>query len=640
MRSAAEIAFRLKQEITNLYLLWRPPSAAGDAPSTLSHFGLPEAGHVAEAVKNTAVAAQIEQIAELILHHRFPILGIEITTGPDIKWRRDYLSGIETALLYFRRIPYLDAARTGDHKVIWELNRHQHLVLLAQAWRLTGNKAYLEEVFEQLQSWWAANPFQRGMNWTSTLEVAFRSLSWIWVYHLLGEQMPAGLRSRFTTELYRHGRHIAANLSIYFSPNTHLLGEAVALHAIGRLFPSFPEAISWRRAGARIVAEEMDRQVKEDGTHFEQSSYYHVYAADLFAFHQLLEDTTERYREKLARMALYLDALLGPGRKLPFLGDDDGGRLFHPYGSRHQFGRATLATCAALLGCEELLYDKNDLYEQAVWWIGPEVLSIPARGQYRPQSQMFPDGGTAILAADNRQIIVDAGPFGAGSAGHSHSDTLSIVARQGSDELLIDPGTYTYVGDADWRQWFRATSAHNTIRIDGRDQAVPAGPFRWKELPVVSLHEWTSGPESDRIDASCRYGDVVHRRRVIFHKPLAVIIVDEITGSGKHVIEQFWHLGQPAEIKNEQFIRIGEGVHLGVTPGRPELHEGGEYGWVSEAPGQKQLAQTVRVRIEEELPFTLAAVVSFDSEPRTLGLSSHGRMVELKLSETTLRVVL
>jgi hypothetical protein len=67
--------------------------------------------------------------------------------------------------------------------------------------------------------------------------------------------------------------------------------------------------------------------------------------------------------------------------------------------------------------------------------------------------------------------IVDAGPFGALHSGHSHSDTLSIVLRSGGEEILIDPGTYTYTGEPEWRDWFRGASAHNTIRIDGRDQA-------------------------------------------------------------------------------------------------------------------------------------------------------------------------
>src|SRR4029077_19244415 len=132
---------------------------------------------------------------------------------------------------YFRLIPYLDFARAGDHKIIWELNRHQHLTTLAQACLLSGRDEYFDEIIRQWESWVIANPYQRGINWASALEVAFRALSWIWVYHLVGPQMEADFRRRFLNELYRHGLHIERNLSFYFSPNTHLLGEAVALHA-------------------------------------------------------------------------------------------------------------------------------------------------------------------------------------------------------------------------------------------------------------------------------------------------------------------------------------------------------------------------------------------------------------------------
>ena len=128
---------------------------------------------------------QIIDLADQIHRHQFPILGTIVDAGRDIRWRRDYLRGIETGLVYFRRIPYLDTPRAGDHKVIWELNRHQHLIVLAQAYLLTGDARHLDEIQAQLESWIAANPFHRGTNWASALEVAFRALSWIWVDHLL-----------------------------------------------------------------------------------------------------------------------------------------------------------------------------------------------------------------------------------------------------------------------------------------------------------------------------------------------------------------------------------------------------------------------------------------------------------------------
>ena len=62
-------------------------------------------------------------------------------------------------------------------------------------------------------------------------------------------------------------------------------------------------------------------------------------------------------------------------------------------------------------------------------------------------------------------MLVDAGPFGRGSGGHSHSDTLSLVLRIGPEELLIDSGTYSYLGDPAARERFRSSAAHNTIRV-------------------------------------------------------------------------------------------------------------------------------------------------------------------------------
>ena len=73
----------------------------------------------------------------------------------------------------------------GDHKVTWELNRHQHLVTLAKARLLSGDEKYTRELMAQWRSWIKANPYPLGINWGSTLEVAFRSLSWIWVDQLL-----------------------------------------------------------------------------------------------------------------------------------------------------------------------------------------------------------------------------------------------------------------------------------------------------------------------------------------------------------------------------------------------------------------------------------------------------------------------
>ena len=593
MRSPAEVSFRLRQELADVRMLLAPPRIPEKTAGEVRR--LPDPVAVARRLRGTACAQEIESLAEGILSHRFPVLGATIDTGPAIDWRRDYVHGISSGPAYFRLVPYLDFARVGDHKVIWELNRHQHLVLLGQAWLITGRAEFLKEAWAQLESWMEANPFLRGINWTSALEVAFRALSWMWLWHFAGAEMDAGLRRRFLTGLYRHGCFLESNLSVYFSPNTHLLGEAAALHALGAVFPEFPAR--WERAGAELVETQMRAQVRADGGHFEQSTYYHVYALDMFLLHAALGDPRPDYREGLARMAGYLAAISGPAG-MPFLGDDDGGRLFHPYGDRSRFGRATLATCSLLPGRDEWPRDPAAVSEQAAWWLGERALGAEARTG-APRSCLFPDTGTAVMAAGGAHILIKAGPFGPGSGGHSHADVLSFTASLGGEEILIDPGTCTYVSDAALREAFRGTAAHNTITVDGRSQAVSAGPFRWGSRPETEIREWVSTEEHDYLDALCRYAGFVHRRRWLFVKPAVLFVVDEVTGpAGTHLVEQWWHGGSDEP---------GRRLALAGSAERVE-------GWRSRVLGAKEPAPVWRVAVRGNLPAVLGAAVDLSAE--------------------------
>jgi hypothetical protein len=619
MRSAGELYFRLRQETANLRLYLAPPRLASMAHVPLA---LPDSNAVAGFLRGSPYAEEMEILADQIVAGKLPILGI--TLDFDGRWRRDPIHAIESAANYFRRIPYLDATATGDHKIIWEFNRHQHWVALAQASLLTGRPEFLQTIERQFESWVSENPYLRGINWTSALEVAFRTMSWIWVYHLVGSQMSDAWRTRFVEQLYRHGCYLEYNFSVYFSPNTHLLGEAVALHALGVLFPMFPRSKRWRQQGGAWVEREIAAQVREDGSHFEQSSYYHVYTLDMVLTWFLLEGRPERFRPKIERMAEYLHALMGAEGRLPFLGDDDGGRWFHPYGPRDKFGRATLATCSLLFDRADWPCEGEDMAEQAAWWLGPSTAA--ARQAKTPQSRLFADAGVAVLRAGDVQVIAKAGPLGAGSAGHSHADALSIIARNGDEDILIDPGTFTYVGDAEARTWFRQTAAHSTVTIDGAGQAATAGPFRWTGRPAVEILRWTSKPENDFLDAVCRYRGLTHRRRFLMLRPAGLLIVaDELSGpAGAHIAEQFWHLGIDPIFLGGQAWRIGSRTVLTIAPGSDvELQSG----WRSPAFGVREEAPVLCARRQSEFPIRMAAAIDFSGRDQPSTLSWDAKLV-------------
>jgi hypothetical protein len=197
-----------------------------------------------------------------------------------------------------------------------------------------------------------------------------------------------------------------------------------------------------------------------------------------------------------------------------------------------------------------------------------------------------------VMTCGTTHAIIDAGPFGALHSGHSHSDTLSIILRSGADEILIDPGTYTYTAEPEWRDWFRGSSAHNTIRIDHRDQAVMGGPFRWTHQPEVAILDWQTNSDRDVLEAECRYSGFRHRRRVEFLKPDVFLITDEVSGPpGEHEIEQFWHLGSLAARSKL------------TLPADAELSDS----WRSVTFGEKYPSPMLRVHRHCALPLRLEA---------------------------------
>lgn len=587
MRSAAEIRFRVVQEAVNLRSWASPPDLPGDFFEPSSPLpGLPDPTAIVDLLRGSDLAREVESVAEYALKGRYVLFGEPQEWGISPDWRRDLVSGKASGTPYFRCVPYMDGSITGDHKVIWELNRHQYLVAMAQGWRLTQRREFLVGIEVLLSSWYAANPPWCGINWCSALEIAFRAWSWIWVWHIAGQALSVSARRGLLRALYQHGCYLQYNLSFYFSPNTHLLGEAVVLDALGRLFPEFPRSTCWRELGTSITRQQLESQVRTDGSHFEQSTYYHVYALDMFLAHYAIAH--EPVPDKVARMGEFLNAALGPQREIPFLGDDDGGRFFHPYGPASQFGRATLATCAVQLSRADWPRTAADLHPQAVWWLGESALQGTGFGA-PPTSTFFPDTGLWIVTRGNLHLIADAGPFGPAAAGHSHSDTLSLVLRIGQEDLLIDSGTFTYLGDAMARDRFRSSAAHNTVRAGGLNQATAIGPFQWVDKPQVRVID----RGEHFLEAECSARGFTHRRRFELATE-DLVIVDDVKGPAP--IEQFWHFGAAVQLVRPQIYRIGSCADLMLpVDAEAQLETEGKLSWRSRGYGQKEAAPVLRV---------------------------------------------
>jgi hypothetical protein len=580
----------------------------GESPARPAHFffsGIEDSGSArAELLRKhlpDETSAILREADEICSHH-FRLLGydnLDFTPGAisecgngnfkAIDWHLDPVHGKRVPLDPWFKIPFLDFAKVGDHKVIWELNRHQHLVTLAKARLLTGDDKYIRELAAQWHSWIEANPYPLGINWGSTLEVAFRSLSWIWVDQLLaGTGEYTNLRAQLLPALAFHGRYVERYLSAYFSPNTHLLGEALALLFLGTLYPDFPSAEHWRDSAWKVVLHEAERQVRPDGVYFEQALHYHVYALDFFLYARLLRarngmEVPAAYDAVLGRMLDLIEALAQAGPAEGF-GDDDGGRLWNPRRNRTEHMTDPLALGAVIYSRE---FSAAQLTEEAIWLFGNESVNMLSRNLQKGQkptagpahSIAFPDGGLYVLADSEpyaQALVVDAGPQGMGRAGHGHADALSLRLAMDGRRWLVDAGSSLYISkDPADRNAFRGTGAHNTLRVDGLDQAVPDGPFSWTHIPATQAEKWTAGRTFTYFAGShngyARLQDpVVHRRQILKITGGVCLVRDIALGRAEHELDIRWHFAPDLEVQAIG-ARLVEVFRPGALPGESRL---------------------------------------------------------------------
>ncbi|HVB55832.1 MAG TPA: alginate lyase family protein [Candidatus Acidoferrales bacterium] len=595
-------------------------------------------------------AEAIVERAEKICSHRFDLLGYqELDYGGEIDWHSDRVHGKRAPRDLWFKIRYLDFASVGDAKVTWELNRHQHLVTLAKAYRLTNDHRFASELIDQWRHWQSDNPYPRGINWASSLEVAFRSLSWMWVYFLL-EGTPAmtpEFREQWLRAMALSGRHIELYLSTYFSPNTHLLGEAVALFFIGTLCPELCSSSRWKRRGWEIVLRESERQVRPDGFHFEQSTYYHVYALDFLLHARVLASLNDmpfppEYDRRLEQMLDALAVLCRAGAP-PGWGDDDGGRVFDPRRNRAEHLSDPLATGAVLFGRGDFKMLAGGLREETLWLLGEQGVAEFDRLEAKQpgmSSVALPETGLYVMSCNERklQAVIDAGPQGALAAGHGHADALSLTLHADEHELLGDPGTYEYVGTGTERDQFRGTAAHNTLQLDGRNQSEPNGPFAWKCLTKAKTENWISGQTFDLfVGSHDGYSQpdnpAIHRRWVFFRKPKFWLVRDLMLGTGKHQLDLRWHLApelfssRPAEGRFV-FPKKRGGIAL-FSPAGESWSETVEQGTWSAAYGMKEPATTVRFTAVTTLPAEFAAVFA------PIGMSPEDANVQATLTQVS-----
>jgi hypothetical protein len=601
-------------------------------------------------------AADAAARADRILADRYDLLGYR---GLSFKgetgvtdWHLDPVHKRRAPGVFWSDVPYLDP-EVGDHKVIWELNRHQHWLAIGRALWLTRDRRYAWAMVAQLATWMDTNPPLTGVNWASALELGFRSMSWIWALHFLladtGDGSAGPSHDPWLLDLLlgvdRQLTHLEQNISHYFSPNTHLTGEALALYVAGVALPELASSARWAATGRRILLAEIDKQIGADGGHAERSTHYHRYTLDFYLLALLMAERSQdteaitRFTDAATRAADFARAIADDRGRFPLIGDDDGGMLWPIAGRACEDVRDSLALAAVLLGRPDL----------APWGVPEEVFWIAGRTAVEQEpfieahkrdavplaSRALIDTGY-VVARNTRggHLVFDVGQHGYMNGGHAHADALSITLGVGGLPLLVDPGTSTYTMDPELRDRLRRTANHNTLTLDGRSSSLPSGPFHWHSRTDARTGAVRQNPAFDWAEGWHDGYDNRHRRSVFRAPSGGWLIVDEVLGRGRHAADLHWHFDPAWTVTREAENTLRAShiddhtawiVHDGGTTELVHGDHKSGLGWFAPAYGTLVPTWTARVPRTAAAPFAIMTWITAGREaPLLLPLMVEG----------------
>ncbi len=589
--------------------------------------------------KNNDLKEKILKKANSILDHEFSFFNLnKIKAGENINWNMDYSSMKSCPVDLYNKLNYRDSHEIGDIKYIWELNRFLHFYPLIEAYTITRDNRYADEVIKQIYNWINSNTYLMGINWTSSLELAIRLISWSYAINtlsILGYKIPDIVMLELLNSIYQHAHYINHHTSSHSSANNHLIGEAAGLCISGSLYDFGPISKKWREKGLKILLKELDNQFFNDGVNKEQALAYHCFSLDFYIISFLILEKNghkipKKSWDKLNKIINVLMEFTDDNLNIPNIGDSDDGYVTG-FISDYKENILSLFNAGVLLfnSKEYKFKAKEKLDIKNLWYFGAEAekkYSDVKAEKPKNKSRFLMSSGYYIFNHDNIKAYFDIGNLGFLSiAAHGHADALSFCLSVNDTEFLIDPGTYAYHSKKEWRNYFKGTAAHNTVMVDNMNQSEIGGNFLWLKKANVRLESMLSNDDFEYIRAwhdgyIKQQRKVKHQREVLFEKKGYFIIIDRLyTEKKDNKYSLNWHLNENCTVKeSSNCFKISNNKHeikkyvFSTAPQKTNIINGAQdpiYGWVSRSFDIKLPTNTINSFVESDKNIMFATII-------------------------------
>ncbi|MFD2613747.1 alginate lyase family protein [Paenibacillus gansuensis] len=545
---------------------------------------------------------------------------------------KQILSGTRGQWLYVGNPPHWHDNKVNNNGYVWMLNRMNHWLILAEAYLLTGERKYIDQVLVELLDWIEScppPPLPNNLKPASPGEGPIEPLSanlepvrkqytsvnpWrqLEVGERMGNVWPAVLRimdgipgmldaarPKILQSIRDHGLVLREVCPLFWPEANHnyYLTEMWGLFSIGLTFPELAEAKEWGEFARQELERCMFSQFSANGGQLEGCPSYHNYTSVHMGKVGLLarkhgiamsDAFVERFR---GAMEYCVQTCRPTGQIVPW-GDsnaDHYAAMTTALGSIYLGDPRPAKQLISLMGVDT--FRKNIIPLLLDY---PEILDLvdipdtgpTSVGETAPEfSRTFWDRemDQAAMRSDWSKEAFSVF-FACRSPiynGHSHADPAAFDFVALGRPLVIDPGRYNY-----WwleeRRKFKSAAWHNTLTVNGHEpfefiSSFEYGPQKPGRIEyVIDQEDWLRASAVHH-----NYEPAVHRRDLVLFPGRCLLVLDEVSGlSAQDTVQLNWHLDtirSAWDPEQQTVVTVGNEVNVAIrTAGRTVTGAAGE----------------------------------------------------------------
>lgn len=499
--------------------------------------------------------------AEQALQHEFDLLGSGPVKLDPIDWHCDFKTVAKWKKTFYKE---LQTPKGADIKMPWELSRCQHFLWLGEAYLLTQEKKYAQEIIDEIKWWIDDNPLMYTVNWKCAMDVAFRAVNWLFALNMIADYdgLDDGFVKKVTRSLWQHGFFIWNNLEKSIpNSNNHYTSDLVGLLYLGMLFEQTGKGRRWKKKAKRELRKETLNQVLPSGVHYERSVSYHRMMTEMLSYpvymlRRMNEAVDDAVLVRLRLMYGYVSNYTKPNGLAPLIADNDNGR-FAPFLCRD-------------FRMHGYLNDAKSVENRLVAVGMKPLFCTSDKG-----TRLYEDAGVCVVRNSNDYLYINNGGYSRKPSEsqsvlgtHTHNDLLSFELTLDGKDIVVDSGTYLYTSDTERRNRFRSTIKHNTVVVDDEEQNEAVGTFLLKRN--VKKGNLIKNKDGEYKGDYTTLSGQMHHERTFTTNDTNLLITDFLTKKGaNHIAKNFFHFAEnivPRYINERIELTDGAFITFSIKP--------------------------------------------------------------------------